>query len=40
VAIEAVANAIIEMEKEAVEDEGVALEINTSNAVHDPTRWA
>jgi hypothetical protein len=40
VAIDAVANAIIEMEKEAIEDEDIALEINTSNAVNDPTRWA
>ena len=40
VAIEAVANVIMEMEKQAIEDEAVALEINTPNAVHDPTRWA
>jgi hypothetical protein len=40
VAIDAVANAILEMEKEAIEDEDIALEINTSNAVNDPTRWA
>jgi hypothetical protein len=40
VAIDAVANAIIEMEKEAIEDEDIALEINTSNAVNETTRWA
>jgi hypothetical protein len=40
VAIDAVANTIMEMEKQAMEDEAVALEINTPNAVHDPTRWA
>ncbi len=40
VAIDAVANAILEMEKEAIDDEDIALEINTSNAVNETTRWA
>jgi histidinol phosphatase-like PHP family hydrolase len=40
VAIDAVANAIIEIEKEAIEEEDIALEINTTNTINDPTRWA
>jgi hypothetical protein len=40
VAIEAVADAIIEMEKEAVEHSPVAIEMEPVHANHNPTRWA